>query len=276
LINFSILTALAGGETMTVGTILGGAGTRDTKSLLARAAGPSLAAFGVTGLLTDPRIEFYAEQTKLHENDDWAGVPDLIASFARVGAFPFSGPNSKDAALSLAAVAPGNTTLRISGNGPTGGVVLAELYEAQPAAALSPTTPRLVNTSVLKEIGAGLTAGFVIDGVGTKVVLIRAVGPSLAAFGVTGVLADPKLELFDGQSRRIAANDNWIDYVVPGYSYADFFRVAFTQVGAFPFSGAAVKEAALVVMLTAGSYTVQVRSADSTTGVVLIEVYELP
>ncbi len=106
--------------------------------------------------------------------------------------------------------------------------------------------------------------------------LIRAVGPSLAAFGVTGVLADPKLELFDGQSRRIAANDNWIDYVVPGYSYADFFRVAFTQVGAFPFSGAATKEAALVVMLTAGSYTVQVRSADGTTGVVLVEVYELP
>jgi sugar lactone lactonase YvrE len=276
LINFSILTALAGVETMTVGTIVGGAGTAGTKSLLARAVGPSLAAFGVTGRHDDPSIEFYAEQTKRHENDDWAGAPELVASFARVGAFPFAGPTSKDAALSVAAVAPGNTTLRISGRGPTGGLVLAELYEAQPAAALTPTTPRLVNASVLKDLGAGLTAGFVIDGVGTKTVLVRAVGPSLAAFGVMDALADPQLELFDGQLRSIAANDNWIDYVVPGYSYYDFFRVAFSQVGAFPFSGAAVKEAALVAMLTAGNYTVQVRSADGTSGVVLVEIYELP
>jgi sugar lactone lactonase YvrE len=273
LINFSILSDLAGGETMTVGTIIGGAGTNGTKPLLARAAGPSLAPFGVTGRLDDPKFEFFAGTEKVNENDNWGGAANLGEAFAEVGAFPFAGPTSRDAARHLSAVAAGNHTVRVSGSGSAGGTVLAELYDATPASALTSVTPRLLNVSVLKNVGSGLTAGFVLDGQGMKTVLIRAVGPSLAVFGVSGTLADPRLELFDGQSRRIAANDNWGD---AGALATAALAATFTQVGAFALAAPMAKDAALLITLGPGNYTVQVRSADTTTGVALVEVYEVP
>jgi hypothetical protein len=270
LINVSVLATLAaGGDTVTLGTIVGGAGTLGTQPLLVRAAGPSLAAFGLAGPLADPRFELYAGETKVGENDDWGGSANLSALFAQVGAFPYSSPTSKDAALSTPAVVKGNFSVRVSGSGTAGGNVLAEVYEATPVAARTPTTPRLINVSALKNIGAGLAVGFVIDGIGQRAVLIRAVGPTLAQFGLTGLLADPKLELFDGQSRSIAANDN----LGQSPSTLPLVRAA-AQVGAFPLTSG--NEAALLVTLTPGSYTVQVRSADATTGLALAEVYEVP
>jgi sugar lactone lactonase YvrE len=270
LINVSVLATLAaGGDTVTLGTITGGAGTLGTQPLLVRAAGPSLAAFGVTGPLADPRFEVYAGETKAGENDDWGGSANLSALFAQVGAFPYSSPTSKDAALSAPAVVKGNFSVRVSGSGTAGGNVLAEVYEATPVAARTPTMPRLINVSALKNIGAGLAVGFVIDGIGQRAVLIRAVGPTLASFGLTGLLADPKLELFDGQSRSIGANDNW-----SGSPSTISLRNATAKVGTFPLSSN--NESALLVTLTPGSYTVQVRSADATTGVALAEVYEVP
>jgi len=161
--------------------------------------------------------------------------------------------------------------VRLSGNGNTVGAVLVELYDATPPSALTPATPRLTNVSVLKNVGSGLTAGFVIDGQGNKTVLIRAVGSSLAPFGVGGLLGDPKLELFDGQSRSIMANDNWGD--TGAFTTA---TSAFAQVGAFALAHSASKDAALLVTLAPGNYTVQVRSADITTGLALVEGYEVP
>ncbi len=270
LINFSILATLSDStDTMTVGTIVGGTGTSGAKPVLVRAAGPSLAVFGVVRPLADPKLEFYSGSTQIAENDNWAGTANLSATAAQVGAFAYTGPASADAALYLSALAPGNNSMRISGAGNAGGTVLAELYDATPVPARTPVTPRVVNVSVLKNIGSGLTAGFVVGGVGTTTLLIRAVGPSLAAFGLGNLLADPIFDLFDAQSRRIATNDNWSG--TPELSRTS------AQVGAFHLTSAASKDAALLMPLSPGNYTVQIRSADSSsTGTALIEIYEVP
>ncbi len=103
--------------------------------------------------------------------------------------------------------------------------------------------------------------------------VIRAVGPSLDPFGIGGLLADPRIELFDGASRRMAANDHWSE--AGGLAAAEL-NAAFAQVGAFALTSSASKDAALLVTLAPGNYTVQVKGANSTTGVVLVEVYEVP
>jgi hypothetical protein len=271
LINVSILATLTDrGDTLTLGTIVGGAGTMGTKSLLVRAAGPSLAVFGVPNVLADTKFDLFSNQTRIGGNDDWGGSASLGALFTEVGAFPFAASTSKDAAV-VASLGMGNNTVLVSANGASGGSVLAELYDA--TAGLTPATPRLINVSALKNVGSGLTAGFVIGGIGRKTVLIRAVGPSLAPFGISGFLADPKLELFDGQSRTIGANDNWGAASVE--AEADL-NAAFRQAGAFGFPQRFSNDAALVATLTPGNYTVQVRSADSTTGIALVEIYEVP
>jgi hypothetical protein len=124
---------------------------------------------------------------------------------------------------------------------------------------------------VLAQINAGrvLTAGFVIGGTASKQVLIRAVGPALrlAPFNVSGAMADPKLELFSGQT-VIYSNDNWGG----GAALASSFASA----GAFALSDAASKDAALLVTLPSGNYTVQVSGVDGAAGLAIVEVYEVP
>ena len=108
-----------------------------------------------------------------------------MTAFARVGAFPYSSPTSKDAAIFLngtTSLAAGSYTVQLTDGSNVGGVVMAELYDATPASSFTSTTARLINVSVLKEIGstAALTAGFTIGGSTGKTLLVRAVGPSLA------------------------------------------------------------------------------------------------
>lgn len=262
--NLSILTSLEAGDAFSVGTVIGGAATSGTKALLFRAAGPALGALGVTGVHADPKLELFAGSTRLGENDDWGASDALNAVFARVGAFSYGASNSKDAALYAPALSSGSHSMRISGASGASGTVIAEIYDATPASSSDPAMPRLINVSVLKRVGSGLTAGFTIDGPGARSVLIRAIGPSLAAFEVGDVLADPKLELFDGASRSLATNDNW------GGGAA--LATAFTQVGAFALSPTS-KDAALLIRLLPGSYSVRV---DGGEGVALVEIYEVP
>src|SRR5690606_25246043 len=117
--------------------------------------------------------------------------------------------------------------------------------------------------------GAGaLTPGFVINGSGSKRVLIRVIGPTLASFGVTGTMTDPKLEVLPlNQSIVIAENDNW--------GGATELQNAFAASGAFSLSSAGSKDAAIVVTLAPGGYTVRVSGADGGTGEVLVEAYDL-
>lgn len=267
LVNLSILTDLPSpGDSFTLGTVIGGAGTSGPKALLVRAAGPSLGALGVPGTLSDPNLEAFFGTTKTGENDNWGGTTALTTAFAQVGAFPFMGPTSRDAALYNAAVSPGNNSIRVSGIGNATGSVIAELYESTPAAAYALTTPRLVNVSVLKEIGSGFTLGFVIAGETAPTVLIRAVGPGLAGVGVTsGALRDPRLTLYAG-TNRIEENDNW------GGGAA--LTAAMAQVGAFAVPANSL-DAAVLATLQPGSYSVQISGTEGATGLVIVEVYEV-
>lgn len=269
LINLSILSDIAtAGDAFTVGFVVGGAGTTGTKSVLIRAAGPALTPLGLTGALADPRLELFAGTTKTGENNNWGGTAILSAAFSAFTGFPFSNPASLDAAA-LATIPAGDNSVRISANGTGTGRVLAELYDATPNASFLATTPRLVNVSVLKHLGTSLSAGFIVEGTGAKTVLIRVVGPTIGAapFNVPGAVADPQLTLFAGQT-TIASNDNW------GGEAA--LTAAFTQVGAFALPPAS-RDAALLATLQAGiSYSVQARGVSGTTGVALVEIYEVP
>jgi hypothetical protein len=103
--------------------------------------------------------------------------------------------------------------------------------------------------------------------------LLRGIGPRLADFGVTGVLADPKLDLYQarpaGRSVRFASNDNW------GDGDTAELRAAFAAAGAFDLTDPASKDAVLLVTLPAGSYTAQVSGVGATTGEALVEIYEI-
>ena len=187
-------------------------------------------------------------------------------------------PASKDAAL-LSPLAAGPYTAQISSTSGDSGVVLVEVYDADSGA----PTARFINLSARSEAGAGsqtLIAGFAVSGAGTETVLIRADGPALTPFGVAGVLAAPQLTLFDSNGVAIATNAGWGNASTKGASPVQATVSAatpavFTQVGAFGLAAGSA-DSAMVVALPQGSYTAQVTGAGNTTGVALVEVYEVP
>ena len=253
LVNLSVRTRLEDGQTLILGAVVGGA----PKPILTRAAGPALRAFGLEGL-PDPWLELYTGGDRPSAvNDDW---PAALAPVAKgVGAFPFPA-GSRDAGL--VQTLDGAFTLQVRGAG--AGAVLVETYDAGGG-----TLSRLVNVSARNWVGTGdgvLIAGCALGGSGTRQILIRGVGPRLAAFGVANPLRDPRLEVFDAAGRSLAVNDNWDAALA----------AVFAQVGAFPLTVGGA-DAALIVTLEAGrSYTVQLAGADGGTGEGLIELYEIP
>lgn len=273
--NISILTALAApGEGLTLGYVVGGGDPAGAKPLLLRAAGPSLAALGATGAMPDPKLEIFVGSARAGENDNWGGAPGLNEAFASVGAFGYAAANSRDAALAVSRRAGANS-VRVSGVGDAVGLVLAEIYDATPAFAFTAATPRLVNVSVLHPVAGGLTAGFVIAGSGSKTVLIRAAGPALGAppFGLAGTVADPQINLYLGAA-NVAANDNWETNSPGDTAAAARLAAAFARVGAFGFP-AGGKDAALLVTLPPGNFTVRVSAAGDEAGLALLEIYEV-
>jgi hypothetical protein len=267
LINLSVLTDLtAPGDTLTLGYVVGGPGTVGEKPVVLRAAGPSLGALGVPDTLADPRLALFAGSSPTGENDNWGGTADLSAALARVGAFAYAAPTSLDAAVATTLVTRDNS-VQVSATDRGTGKVIAEIYDATPTATFTTTTPRLLNVSVRKHLGTGLTAGFVLGGTSPTRVLIRAIGPGLAAFGVDGTVVDPQLTLFNSASTRIDANDDW--------SGTPALTAAFAAVGAFALP-ATSRDAALVTTLAPGSYTVEVTGVAATTGTALVEIYEVP
>ena len=150
------------------------------------------------------------------------------------------------------------------------GIALAEIYDATPAGTFTATTPRLVNVSARTQVGTGggiLIAGFVIGGTTAKTVLIRGIGPTLGVFGVTGVLDDPQLQLYSGTT-LLRENDNWGGDAQISATGA--------SVGAFALANPASKDAVLLVTLPPGSYTAQISGVNASTGVALVEVYDVP
>jgi hypothetical protein len=272
LVNLSIRTHITASDPFfTVGTVVGGAGTSGPKPMLVRAVGPSLAAFGLDGAITDSRVDVYAGATIVATNNDWNGDAELGAAFARVGAFALASAGSKDAAIYNSGFLARDYTVQVGGVGGATGEVLAELYDATASDAFTPTTPRLVNVSVRKQIdtGTSLTVGFVIGGNTARTLLVRAIGPGLAAFGVPGTMPDPQLALFNGAQVKIVENDNW--------GGDPQITAAGSSVGAFAIADPAGKDAMMLTTLSPGGYTVQVSGIPNTGGgSALIEVYEVP
>lgn len=242
------------------------------RTVLVRGIGPALASapFNVRGALADPVLTLFGPNSSTRvasSNDNW-GAGDTMA-FAAAGAFPLPA-GSRDAAL-VAELSPGSYTVQLGTSGQTGGVALLEVYDASPASDAS--TSRLVNAAVRAQVGASandLIPGLVISG-GPKTVLLRAVGPGIAEepFSVSGTLAEPVLSLYIG-SQAVATNAAW-----NSATNAAAIRENTRSVGAFPLAEGS-HDSVILATLPAGAYTLRVSGADNSSGVVLVEVYEVP
>ena len=276
LINLSVRSnAGTGAQTLIVGLVIGGSGTTGTKPVLIRGVGPTLTDYGVPGALADPILELYVQgaATPFNTNDNWAGNAQITSVGNAVGAFAFSSTTSKDAAV-YTSPAGGVYSVKVLGSAGTTGIALAEIYDATPAGTFTATTPRLVNVSARTQVGTGasaLIAGFVIGGTTPCTVMIRGIGPTLTGYGVPGALADPYLELFiQGNSTPLNTNDDW-----SSASNAAAVQAAATQVGAFALTSGS-KDSVLLVTLQPGIYSAKVSGVGNTTGVGLVEIYEVP
>jgi hypothetical protein len=259
-----------GAATLIAGFATGGAGTSGSQTLLLRASGPALAQFDLTGLLPDPTLGLYdSSQALVASNSGWEGESTIAAAATEVGAFEWTSSSSHDSAL-LETLAPGSYTASVLGAGGDTGIALVEVYDDTPPATYTATSPRLVNLSARIDSGTGaniLIAGFVIGGSTAKTVLIRGSGPALAQFGLSGLLGDPTLEIFDASQSVVASNTGW-------GGNAEIAAVA-SSVGAFSWGSAATPDSALLLTLPPGAYTAQVSGASGDTGVALVEIYDV-
>ncbi len=274
LIDLASRVDLTGTNSLIAGFVVSGSGT---KSVLLRAVGPGLAQFAVNGYLSAPDLDLYSSSgAVISKNTGWDS--GLSSTFSQVGAFPFA-TGSTDTAV-LVNLAPGNYTIHVYDPTGIGGVVLSEVYDADPSPLSSAT--RLVNISARGPVSPGsgaLIGGFVITGGSVKSVLIRGIGPGLAAYGVTDEIADPVLRVFDANGNVVAENLVWTNQASMGTDQATVTSQEITttdaSVGAFALSSGSA-DTALIANLPPGAYTFQVTSASNSTGEALGEVYEIP
>jgi len=259
-----------GANVLIAGFAIGGSGTSGTKPILVRGTGPALTGFGVSGALPDPALTLFQSSTTVASNSGWAGNAQVTAADAAVGAFALTNTSSLDSALYLSGLASAAYSAQIAGKSGDTGVALAEVYDATPVGTYTLATPRLTNLSARVQVGTGsnvLIAGFVIGGSSAKTVLVRASGPALVPFGLTGTLPDPQLQLFNG-TVLLATNNGW-------GGNPQVASVA-ASVGAFAWTTASSNDSAMLLTLPPGSYSAQVAGASGDTGVALVEVYEVP
>ena len=261
--------AQAGGAAgpLVAGFVIQGPDAAATKTVLVRAVGPALSAFGLTGALARPVLTVFREGQPIATNTGWSSAPNAteIASAASgAGAFALTS-GSADSAL-LLRLTPGAYTAQVTAaDGSGSGLALVEAYE------IGAETPRFGNLSTRAFVGTGAALaipGLVVTGASARTFLIRGVGPGLADFGVTGTLARPALVLMRGNS-PVAANDRWETAADPAAMTA-----AGTRTGAFALK-AGTADAALLVTLEPGAYTVLISGADGGTGHCLVEIYEV-
>lgn len=253
LANISTRARVGTGESAQIGGfIITGA---SPKQVIVRAIGPSLAAAGVSGTLANPALALHdAAGGRIALNDNWrdAQEAEIIAS----GIPP---ADQREAAI-VATLAPGAYTAVVSGDAGTEGVALVEIYDLDSAA-----DAQLANISTRAHAQAGaeaMIAGFILAGSDRSDVVIRALGPSLRATGVTGTLNDPSLAVHDASGQIVAANDSWRE-------------MQQAELEAIGMGAADDREAALVSTFLPGQYTAVVRGNASESGVALVEVYRL-
>lgn len=223
------------------------------KQLVLRALGPTLTQFGVSNAMQDTTLELHdSTGSVIAVNDDWqqaAGAQSIPP-----GLRP---PNDLESAL-LVTLNPGAYTAILRGYRNSTGIGLVEVYDT------SVGSTQLTNISTRGFVQAGddvMIAGLIVQS-HNKQVIVRALGPTLTSFGVTNALADPKLELHDGNGTLVASNDDWKD----------------SQQSSIAATGLAPPndlESAVVGTMTPGNYTAIVRGFNNATGNALIEVYAL-
>jgi uncharacterized delta-60 repeat protein len=254
LANISTRVAVGSGERIAIaGFIITGS---SPKKVIIRALGPSLQTYGVTaGALANPELEVYNSTARiLARNDDWRDTQEgeLIATGL---------PPAADAESAVVlTLQPGSYTAVIRDKEGSPGIALAEVYDLDPAA-----DSALANLSTLGSVdGAAnmLIAGFILRGGEPRTVVVRAVGPSLASFGVKGPVQNPSIELFDQSGSVVAANNDW----------ADTQQVELETYG---LGMASAQEAALALRLPPGQYTALVRGEVNDAGIALVEVYNI-
>jgi uncharacterized protein YkwD len=256
---------------MIAGFVVAGSGT---KTLLLRGIGPTLGNYGVANTLVDPIVRIYrqGELAAVYENDDWTVGDDsavLEQATALVGADNLV-QGSTDSAM-LVELPAGAYTAHVLGKAGGTGAALVEMYDADAALGRA-TSARLTNISMRSEVGAGdsiVIPGFVVSGAAPKRLLIRGVGDELRRYGVSDALMDTTLHLYRG-STPIASNDDWD----AGDGGAEI-EAASALVGADDLAPGS-RSAAILIWLEPGAYTVHFAGAAGTTGVGLVEVYELP
>ena len=254
-LNLSTRGAVSVGDNVLIGGFII-TGT-EPKTIVLRALGPSLSSYGLSGVLSDPVLSVYnSSRTLIATNDNWQSDPNhfVVESNGLTPANPLESATAQT-------LAPGAYTVIVTGHDPTPGIGLVELYDLSP---LSNST--VENMSTRSSVGTAdnvLISGFIVGDVDNATVVVRALGPSLASLGVSGVLSDPTLTIYDSNGSAIATNDNWQDNV----NAIDIQRNGLTPPNP--------SESALVLHLPAGRYTAIVTGANGGTGVALAEVYTL-
>jgi hypothetical protein len=256
------MRVLTGEQVLIAGFIITGT---EPKKVIIRGIAPSLG--GVGGTVSDPTLELHQGSTTIAANDNWKVKPDGTSQQAEIEATTIPPSNDLESAI-LATLNPGAYTAILAGKNNGTGIGLVELYDlAQGAKA------RLANISTRGFVDTGdnvMIGGFIVggtQGIAPATVIARAIGPSLAAFGIQNALPDPTLELHDSNGATIATNDNW-KLRADGSSQQ-------AEIEATTIPPSNDLESALVRTVAPGNYTAVVRGKDSTTGIGLIEIYNL-
>jgi hypothetical protein len=247
------------------------------KRVIIRAIGPELGAppFNVPNALANPTLELHnGTRALIASNNNWAttiigGI--ITANQVRdIQASGYAPGDGLESAI-IADLSPGNYTAIVRGVNNMTGVGLVEVYDLSPD-----TNSILANISTRTFVQTGdnvMIGGFIVQGAASKRVIVRAIGPELGAppFNVPNALSDPTLELHDATRALIGSNDNWQHTIIGGIITAD-------QVSAIQSSGKApgnASESAIIATLPPGNYTAIVRGVSNSTGVALVEVYDL-
>ena len=251
LLNISTRVQVRSGDSVLIGGfIVTGDGNKD---VVIRALGPSLADVGVPKVLRNPELELYDSSGALIEqNFDWTTLPP--------GTVPVEFQPSDPLEAAIVANLPvGAYTAVLRGEEGATGVALCELYD------LSQDASSVRNISTRGEVGVDadvMIGGFIIGGTTPKKVIVRAIGPSLVAFGITGQLDNPEIELHDGTGSLVFGNNDW----------RSDQEQQVIDTGLPPSDD---RESAIVATLVPGAYTAIVRGVDGAVGVALVEVYAL-
>jgi hypothetical protein len=249
LLNVSTrLRAQPGDNALIGGFIIKGT---QAKQIALRAMGPSLP---LEGTLADPVLQLYDSNSELvAQNDNWnAHRFDVVTA-----GLP---PGDEHEAVVIATLQPGIYTAVVHGVNDSSGVALVEAYDLS-----SDSSSKLANISTRGRVETGdnvMIGGFIVGGDQQTNAVVRAIGPSLANFGLSGVLTDPMLEVHDGNGAVVAQDDDW----------RTFQEQSLVQSGLAPSDD---REAALLLSFQPGAYTAIVRGKDNGTGVGLVEVYNL-